>query len=234
MLPNIKLTKTEYQRLKQSSPFAFGSEGAIYQSPTNTIYKIFFDQNGMCDNKLKKITQLYQRPLEHMVKPLSTISCDDLLLGYEMTYDTTMHNFSPFYLSREDLIHVLETTREQIIYFHHYDITFGDIFPRNILINPKTKTTIFCDIDNIRLGQYPIDLMSKPLAQYCKTCFLDEKTDAYMHSLMTLNSFDLDEKFCDIEEFTYNFQKEGIEVLEGLKNPPVYNGKYLIKYIKKR
>lgn len=90
-MPNIKLTREEFERLLKHKKIGSGSEATIYQSEQeNTAYKIFgFNQKTakMSDNKANKIFKLYQMAPEHITSPISTISLDGTLIGYEMLYD---------------------------------------------------------------------------------------------------------------------------------------------------
>lgn len=232
-MPNIDLTKEQLAEIKRKR-IGMGSEGIIYFSKShNTAYKIFSFNQRMDENKEKKITKLYQMDIEHSVKPLQTISYDGLLIGYEMTYDSEFKELKPFRLPRKELIHFLQQTKEQLQYFSEHDITYGDVAPRNILINQRTGASLFCDMDNIRLEDLPIDIMSPTLKSYSTVRGIDQNTDAYMHSIMTLNAFDLDEKFCDIDEFRYNFTKEGEKILREIRQKENYSGEYMIQYVKK-
>ena len=76
--------------------------------------------------------------------------------------------------------------------------------------------------------------MGNQLQKYYEICGLDTKTDAYMHSLMTLNSFDLDENYCSMEEFRYYFEESGEEILKQIRDKTTYDGEYIVKYVKKR
>ena len=232
-MPNIDLAKEELVEIKRKR-IGMGSEGIIYFSKShNTVYKIFSSYRKMDENKEKKITKLYQMDIEHCVKPLQTISCHGLLIGYEMTYDREFIELKPFRLPRKKLIHFLQQTKEQLQYFSEHDITYGDVAPRNILINQRTGASLFCDMDNIRLGDLPIDIMSQTLKSYSEVCGIDQNTDAYMHSIMTLAAFYLDEKYSDMEEFRYNFTKEGERVFREIKEKENYSGEYIIQYVKK-
>lgn len=92
IMPNIKLTQEEYEQIATQNKIAFGGERIICKGENpNSLYKIFVEYDtitpvGMSDNKHEKIKELYQRQLEHAVQPLSTISLNGDLIGYEMTY----------------------------------------------------------------------------------------------------------------------------------------------------
>ncbi len=64
------------------------------------------------------------------------------------------------------LLHFLNKSKEALQYFAQNDIIYGDVNNRNLLINPITGEVKFCDIDNIRLGQFPIDILDWELERY--------------------------------------------------------------------
>ena len=90
-MTNITLTIDEFFDMEDQE-FAHGGEAVIFRTEKpNTLYKFFKDHNGnyidMSDNKFKKILELYKLKLESAVRPLSTISVNGHLVGYEMTYN---------------------------------------------------------------------------------------------------------------------------------------------------
>ena len=237
-LPNIDLTYSDFYRILSTQKIKAGSEGAICHSEKdNTVYKFFMHNGipvGMSENKEKKIRLLYDLSLPYLTNPISTISMSGSLIGYEMPYDKRNIEFPPFRLKRKELLHVLKETRKQLEFFSQHDIIYGDVAQRNILINHRTGEVKFCDVDNMGIRTLPIDIMSKTLREYHAVRGIDEKTDAYMHSIMTLNSFDLDEEYCSPEEFSYYFEEEGKETLQSLRDKSTYNGEYIIQYVKKK
>ena len=193
IMPNIKLTQEEYEQIATQNKVAFGGEGIICKGENpNSLYKIFVEYDtitpvGMSDNKHEKIKELYQRQLEHAVQPLSTISLNGDLIGYEMTYDQDDISLERIFLFRHQLIRCLKETSEILKYFSSEDITYGDVKANNILINRRTKKAKFCDMDNIRLGEHPIDLLNDYVDSiYVGNGSIDSSVDAYMHNLMTL------------------------------------------------
>lgn len=237
-IPNINLTRNEYYQLMRTQRISEGSEGRICRSEkSDTVYKIFM-HNGilipMSENKEKKIQQLYELSLPYLTNPISTISMDGQLIGYEMLYDKEDREFLPFRIKREALLHFLRETKRQLEFFSQHEIIYGDVAPRNILVNYRTGQVKFCDVDNISINNLPIDIMSRALREYHAIRGIDKKTDAYMHSIMTLNSFDLDEDYCSPEEFSYYFEDEGKETLQSIRDKKSYNGEYIIQYVKKK
>ena len=193
LMPNISLTEKEVENLTTRRVFNYGGEAVICQSENpHTLYKLFTAPHSrevipMTENKETKITMLHLLKLKNSTYPLSTISMNGKLIGYEMTKAI---DYLPIFLpdlSREEIIHMLREAKNTLEYFASKDITYGDIKNDNLLVNPKTGEIMFCDMDNIRLGTREIDI-----ASYELECFLqcygktDEKADAYMHNLLTL------------------------------------------------
>lgn len=93
IMPNTSLTQEQCDYLLLNCRFDIGGEAIICKNAdSDTLYKIFVYPDTqatflMSDNKFQKITKLYQRNLEHCITPLSTLSLNGTLIGYEMTYD---------------------------------------------------------------------------------------------------------------------------------------------------
>ena len=193
-LPNINITDREYEYIITQEE-AIGGEGMICSSgKKNTLYKLFTDPHvnicPMTENKVKKISLLYQKNLPYLVKPLSTISCNGEVVGYEMTYDQNDRALECLpHLERKQLIAALKQSKEALQQFASQDVIYGDVSESNILLNTKTGLITFCDIDNMQVGQYPIDVKGYALIKYYeKTGIIDEKADAFVHNLLTINT----------------------------------------------
>ena len=193
LMPNISLTEKEVENLTTRRVFNYGGEAVICQSENpHTLYKLFTAPHSrevisMTENKEAKITMLHLLKLKNSTYPLSTISMNGKLIGYEMTKAI---DYLPIFLpdlSREEIIHMLREAKNTLEYFASKDITYGDIKNDNLLVNPKTGEIMFCDMDNIRLGTREIDIASYELEWFLQ-CYgkTDEKADAYMHNLLTL------------------------------------------------
>lgn len=216
MLPNINLLKNDINQLLRYA-IAEGGEAIICPGvEEDSLLKLFLNPNQrnftanhtikelseMSDNKFHKIDELYQQNIDYMVRPLSTISCNGQLLGYQMTYDKSDIALNDPRICRtiDEFAHYAIVSQQILEYFKQQEIVYGDIAPRNILINPKTKTVKFCDIDNIQFQDYPIDTLTRDLKMYQATRGIDNETDAYMHNLMVLKKFYLDLDDIEVNE----------------------------------
>lgn len=245
-IPNLNLTDEEYLALIKH-PITRGGEGIICPgTKPNTLLKIFIDlsykQYPMSENKEKKIIQLYQMNLDELVKPLRTISYKGQIIGYEMSYDQFDIVLKKMVFPRKDLIKVLKTVREKLENLSQKDITYGDVTEDNILYNRKNKTITFCDIDNIRLGNLPIDAKGFSLNKYYSlTGTIDKKADAYMHNLLTIKSLSYDydtydnQILLDLKRGNYptKFKQQAIEIFKSMEEPQSFTGEYIIQYVKR-
>lgn len=246
-MPNIKLTREEFDRMMTYNRFASGGEGVVLISEKpNTLYKIFRDYETslpvpMSDNKHKKIQELYHRQLDYSVHPLSTISMNGELIGYEMTTDPNDLTLGQTHLSRRRLIECLKETSEALKYFASEGIVYGDVKANNILVNKKTHQVKFCDMDNIKLGDYPIDLLN----DYVDSIIVSESditpsVDAYMHNLMTLQLLNspgitYDEIIYKLTDGKYHkkYKKEAHRALSTMASSEPFTGEYIAPYIKR-
>lgn len=246
-MPNINLTSAEYQTMLDYCRYQTGGEGILFKGMRpDTLYKIFVDYEtttpiGLSDNKFNKVLAMYENPLEDSVQPLSTISIDGNLVGYEMTFDEQDTTLDQIFLTRKQLIDALKGTSRILQYYARNDITYGDVKSNNILINRKTKRTKFCDMDNVRYGQYPIDLITDHIeSMLAPEQDIDERVDAYMHNLMTIQmlnapQLDYDQILYQLSEgkFRKSYKKEASEALATMASPKPFNGEYIIQYVKK-
>lgn len=245
-MPNIDLTYEDYDILVYSGKLKHGGEAIIcHGTRPDTLYKMFTYQGTtlpcfMSDNKYKKVLHQYEEPLDNSTNPISTISLNGNLIGYELTYDKKDIALESLSLSRQDLIYYLKQIKKVLEYYESKDITYGDIKSDNILINPTTRSIKFCDMDNIRMGELPIDLLG-----YDLSCFrlehgsLDETTHAYMHNLLTLQQ--LNYQNASYQDIIYRlsngyipkgFKKSAKRVLPTIARAEHFQGEYLIDHIK--
>lgn len=234
-IPNISLTQQELEQIKKQPYFDFGGEATIYTTPNpHTLYKIFDSQRGMSTNKLRKLEILYQKSPDNCVQPLSTISCDGRLIGYEMTYDERDKEFRYVMgrMSSDEKLYWLKHTRDILEQLKRQGIIHGDVASRNILVNPLTKEAKFCDIDNVSIGQYPIDITSHTVKPYKRIYGVDEGIDIYGHNIMTLDAFFIDP--CGTTKPTKKLKLSGMRTYYGTKYPEYFDSKYIVQYVKKK
>lgn len=248
-LPNTTLSWDEYYNIALNQVFAIGDESIICTTDKpNTLYKFFVDPVtrqliDMPDNKFKKISALYQQDLEYSVKILSTVCAGKYLVGYEMTYNPRNIPFLSLDLPREKMITMLETIRKGLEYFATKDIVYGDMKGNNILLDPQTGQIEFCDMDNIQVGKYPIDVKGPTLTQFLKEYgTIDHIADIYMHNLFTLKRLNFPtynptykQIIATLEYGIYPkcFKEDGKRVFESMATPKSFTGEYAIQYIKK-
>lgn len=246
-LPNREITLDEFFAISDEAIFAKGGESVIYRTDKkDTLFKLFVDRNGnfidMSDNKLQKIMALYQMNLSHSVRPVSTVTVGKYLVGYEMSYNPNAIEFKKAGLDYERKIEVLEKTKSILEYFASHDIVYGDVKSNNILLDPLTGEIEFCDMDNIQLGKYPMDLVVEYVQPF-KKCDKIELADAYNHNLMSLQQLGFPSDYPTFREVlqalvreTYptSFNEEAIPIFESMSLPRKFNGEYAIQYVKKQ
>lgn len=249
-MPNISLTEKELNKIIEFGSFnREGGESIICLGDRpNTLYKIFYDIFKqeiieMPPNKHKKVIKLYEEDLDYSVRPLSTISVDGKLFGYELTYDRKDKTPPWSYLKREQLLHILRESKKALEHFADHDITYGDVKGNNILVNYRTGAVKFCDMDNVRIRDLPIDLYGRPLKSYVRiTGQVDYKADAYMHNLLVLQQLGFPSTYAQLEGVAMalesnlpraGFEKQGLEILRSMANPKEFTGEYVVQYIKK-
>lgn len=247
-MPNIELSDKELALLIKDNLFNYGGEAVVCKNNNpHTLYKIFtFPGTNievtMPDNKLKKITRLYQRRIEGTTRPLSTLTNKGNLIGYEMTYDEDDKTMLDSILTEDEKIHYLAHSAELLQYFAMRDIIFGDVKNDNVLINKKTKKAKFCDIDNAQVDDLPIDVIGHGLTEYYDaTEIIDEKSDAFMHNLLFLEQLKYNDKshsailrYLSTNPMLSEFPNEVREIITSLKDPQIFAGEYAIQYMKKR
>ena len=247
-MPNIELTDKELEILIEESKFDYGGEAMVLRNNNpHTLYKIFTVpgtdiEAEMDDNKFRKIIRLYNQPLEGMISPLSTISNRGKLIGYEMTYDEEDECLLNVIMSDRERTHFLHEAKDILLYFASQDVTYGDVKDDKVLLNRRTGKAKFCDIDNIRLQELPIDIMGHGLAEYFdEVRKIDEKADAYMHNLLTLEQLkynNLSHKAIlnrlSANPYLVEFPDEAQKIFSTLCEPQKFNGEYAIQYIKRK
>ena len=254
-LPNTELTQQDIESIF-TNPFQTGGESVIGKSPnSNTLYKIFInckdydavDELGlvsiealtdMSDNKFAKIKKLHQMQLENSVQPLSTLTNSKRLIGYEMTFNPQDISLAKKTLSHKEKIYYLTEIKRILESFATKDIVYGDVFSRNILINQATHQVTFCDMDNIMLEEYPIDIMCSEVENYFYVRGIDNKLDTYMHNLLTISQIDdwaLYEQILNSignKAYPNGFKRQARRIFKSMESPETFNGETLLPYIK--
>ena len=252
-MPNIELTQKEYENIARHRQISSGGEGIVCKGiDSKTAYKFFVEYDsikpiGMLENKERKIISLYENPILGSVQPLSTISMDGHLIGYEMTYDKYDISFENALLPRRQIIRYLKQSSEILKYFASKDIIYGDVRPKNILINIITGQAKFCDMDNIQLKNMPMDLLVdyidsffSPFKYYSTAEQLDSSVDVYMHNLMTLQKLSTkklyyDELLIKLENKSYKSlkNKKAQEIVDSMSSQQSFIPEYVVQYMKK-
>lgn len=250
-LPNIELPRKHINRMLMS-PFSVGGEAIICHGyDVHTLYKFFLgkqksfsifynfrDLTEMPDSKHEKVKLLHQMDLEDSIQPISTLSCDGILLGYEMTYDEDDLSFAypDTCRTRQEIIYYSDYIKNVLEYYASKGIIHSDVAARNILINKKTRSAKFCDMDNVKAGGYEPEALSPDLIEYEKIRGIDRQADAYLYNIMLMRKLGLDPSECleDDELFLDEFDERALPILRGLGDQEKFNGEYAIQYIKRR
>lgn len=197
-LINIELSKGEYDAIKDS--FYRGSEGMVKKVG---IYadKVFNDTLGhdnctkeqqglILENKFWKIYQLFvmKESFPNRYKPIATLSYEKKFVGYRGIW-IDCPKWEDAYLFLDNKITCLKMIREKLRMFHELGIVYGDIKDDNILVDGRGEI-IFCDLDNMQVGDYSIDIMGTFAQDFVERYgVVDKKLDSYMMNLFTLDQF---------------------------------------------
>lgn len=174
------------------------------------------------------------------VKILSSLSYEGRLVGYDMTYDENAVDLLTVELPILEKVFYWIMAQQKLEYFHELGIVFGDVKSNNILINPKKKSLSFCDLDNIQMGNYPMDCCSDYLISFADDDgFVPEEVDRYMYNLMLLSELEQTSKGYDevlgLLELGYQFPylKETAQPIlrEMRKASYSFKGDYLTKHL---
>lgn len=143
-------------------------------------------------------------------------------------------------------IEVLKEYRRILDYFHEHDIVFGDIKFNNMLLSLTGKIIGFCDIDNVMVGNLPIDVLSRCSRYFCsKYGKVDYMLDSFMFNFITIEyllgicspDFEAVFDFLDqnvVPSFSLGMDKVKVKsIFNELKNVDSnYSGSYIIDYMK--
>lgn len=246
-IPNIKLTEEELSRVLDNA-IVSGGEGIICKTERpNTVYKLFINPDTkevipMLENKERKIIRQWEHPLEHAVRPISTISTTESIIGYEMDYDHREKPLEAIIPPRIELINYLTEIKKALEYFETKDIIYSDLKASNILVNRQTGTIRFCDMDNIKQQELPIDLVPYDLACYeCEHGSIDELAHPYFHNLLTVQQLLI--KDVSYQDILYKlskrakpkgFNKSANPTFESMVRAKNFDGEYVIDHVKKK
>ena len=236
-IPNIKLTEKEVCELLTRHKIVTGGEATICEGGNPyTLYKMFSKSGKpmpMGENKERKVTKLYQKQLEYSVRPVSTISLGDVLIGYEMVDEYDFDSFKLYQLPPDELMHFLKETKNVLEYFTNKGIIYGDIEPRNILFNRYTGEIKFCDMDNIQIDDCSMDKFPYSLLEYVETRGIDNGVHPYMHNRLILGAFDLDMYCSGKYALKKIFKRDGRKIIESMIEPKEFKDEYVLPYMKK-
>lgn len=247
-LPNIELSDEElaYHR---NNYFDFGSESTICKVNHRQLYKIWKDDFLLSkdelaarnERKIQKIISYHTKKIDYITHPIATLSNHGNGIGFAMNYseDDEIFLICPF--NRDEKLEILKDITEILDYFYNQGIIYGDIKNDNILINRKTKAKTFCDIDNSKVQDLPMDLLPEELEDFiARYGQEDDKIHAYMHNLLTLEQ--LDDDVCMHQEVIGKIGRNGYDTLvtesgkvllkEMKKVTPQYSGEYIVNHIK--
>ena len=242
-LKDIKLAEEELSYYKQQY-FDFGSESIIVRSHPDRIYKIWNDDIPIQirENKLKKIIAYYQKQIKYIPQITATLSSHGICSGYEMSFSEEDDVLLIAPIEKKERKEILQRGKEILSYFIREGIIYGDIKNDNILYNKRTKKLKFCDFDNTKYQDLPMDLQPEELSDFIKKYGSeDEKIHAYMYNLLTLQQLD-SRDCCNIEVLQGIYEdnyceivdEKGKVLLKEMKSiNQNYSGEYLIDHIVK-
>lgn len=237
MIPNKAITRDQFYTILDYQKLFDGGEATICESDTPfSVYKLFSHCSkpiAMPPNKVKKISRLYDEQVDYSVKPLYTISLEDIIVGYEMTSDINLTKAQIEFLPFEEKKYFLTKTKEILEYFSSLGIIYGDVEPRNILFDRNTGRIEFCDMDNIAWDELPMDLLPNHVVDYNAARPIDKNLHPYMHNLMTLRSFGIDQYWATPKELRQHFKRPARKTIKSMKDPANFNNEYIIQYLKK-
>lgn len=255
-LPNINLTEEIAKHYIKDKYISMGSEGIVFKYNKKSVIKIFgfWDQDimidGMTSEKLEKINLLYHKNITEMVKILGTVSLNNHIIGYQMSYSKNDISYFDASYPIGVNIYLLKSIKEALLSFHKNNIIYGDIFSGNILIDKNTNHIKFCDIDNVMVDNLPFDFLGSVLFKYIDAhgC-IDETIDAFAFNILAIlktlfpndkkvnridilnllrNNFDLvTDEFCK-QQFLQDNSKKIKRIAKSMLNPKEYQGEYIL------
>ena len=227
MIPNKKITEDEFHDLITWRKLTYGGEAIICESDNPySLYKIFTNLDKpkpMGEFKEKKIELLHELKPDFSIQPISTISLNDVIIGYEMTTDFGLESYKPYQLSPEELKYFLTKTKDILEYFSSLGIIYGDLEPRNILFDRQTGDIRFCDMDKL-----PFNLQF-----YEAHRPVDSSAHPFMHNIMTLRATGLDLYWANRFDIRKNFKRPAVKIIQSMSKPKEFKEEYIVQYMKK-
>ena len=256
VLPNIDLTEEAVKYYIKNKYISMGSEGIVFKYDKKSVIKIFgfWDQDimieGMTSEKLEKIQLLYNKNIEQMVKILGTVSINNHIVGYRMSYSKNDISYYDTSYQIGVNISILKNIKETLLSFHKNGIIYGDVFSGNILVDKNSNRIKFCDIDNVMIDNIPFDFLGKVLSIYLGDYgFVDETIDAYSFNILAMlkTLFPNDKKanrmtilkllhdnfeivmdeYCK-RQFLQDDSKNIKRIVKSMLNPREYQGEYIL------
>lgn len=247
-LPNITITKEQFQYIKATTLFDYGSESVLYKIPsifgTKTVAKIFFGLNDtVIQNKFEKLKRLYQietLPKINEVQILASISCNKKVIGYLMNC-SSFQEIAKVPRKRSETLQYLILARQKLKQLEQLGILYGDISSSNLLVGENN--VCFCDLDNVAYQNFSMDNYTNVLIEFIKNygCF-NEKAISYMFNILTIKELCFIEENRLVEEYleTEQIPRElASRPYRYIRNQmrfitPQYEGFYFIDHVKKK
>ena len=177
------------------------------------------------------------------MRVLRTISCQGKFVGYDMKcYPTARTFYQIHFRNMDEVLFYTKQIQKLLEEFHEHDIVYGDISAANILIDPKRNRASFCDLDNMQVEHYPIDLYNYQLQPFCKKGLIPSTTDAYMFNLFLLSSITGMDADRLLDKLRHNWkpqeiQQSGMGLLQQMATAAKrhhYDGTYITPYVKRK
>lgn len=240
------------------NPLFWGYEGclSVYGNDLMKLFRVFPIAGGYSEisdlylnkrRKLEKILDKSSFSTYNLIYPKKLYSICNQFVSYTIPDRRDLKNlYSVKGFSINEKIEILKQYRKILDYFHCENIVFGDIKGQNILLSDDGKSMCFCDIDNVKVEDLPIDKLSRCAGYFCYDYGLvDYKLDSFMFNFLTLEyildiyspNFESVFDFLDdgvVPNFSANMDNNKIKQIFNEMNDidSNYSGEYIIDYIK--
>lgn len=199
-------------------------------------------------NKRKKLEKIIQIPFfntKNPVYPKNLYTVYNKFAAYTMPDRRDLKTLYQDKFSLGTKIEILKRYRRLLDYFHSENIVYGDIKGCNMLLSSDSKTLGFCDLDNMKVDDLSIDILSRCASYFCsKYGLIDYKLDSFMFNFLTIEyllniyseNYEMVFDFLDynvVPNFSFSMNKVKVKsIFDELKNiSPDYSGRYIIDYI---